>query len=353
MDIARPTWRRLSSAVSAYADRAVVRQLGGVLVEQPPVLDVSPADPQAFWDASEVARPRRVWVERRWNAFQGPGWRELELAGDSAGPGTHPGSRRLYATAHVGPRRDAAPLVVLVHGYAIPFTGFDRFIAWRMRRQGAHTVRLELPFHLRRAAPGQHSGDHFFSVDPAHIRAVVRQSVEDTAAVVAWARREVTADVRVLGTSLGGLMALLLAALTPVQRTLVIAPLCDPPATFTQTRKGAMHEYMGMLGEAAGFWGRDRESARDVLEDALAPITPRRLRPVTPPDRITIVEACDDRVVGTEPMEELVQAWGTPAWRYPHGHITVMNAHGLPARVVSHLTSPQGEGGADRLALAG
>lgn len=351
MDVARAAWHRLGSAVSDLADHTVVLQLGGVLVEQPPMLDLSPADPTAFWEASQVANPRSVWVERSFDAFQGPGWRELELAGDSSGPGTHPGSRRLYATAHVSPRGRTAPLVVLLHGYAIPFTGYDRWMAWRMRRRGAHTVRLSLPFHLRRAAPGGHSGDHFFSLDPAHMRAVVRQSVEDTAAIVAWARREVTDDVRLLGTSLGGLMALLLSALTPVARTLVIAPFCDPPASFTQRRRGAMHEYMGMLGEAAGYWGRDRESAREVLEETLAPITPRRLRPVTPPDRITIVQSTADRVVGPEPMEELAQAWATPLWRYPYGHITVMNARGLASRVVDHLTAP--EGATDRLALAG
>lgn len=351
MDVARAAWQRIAPALSDAADRAVVMQLGGVLVEQPPMLDLSAVDPTSFWDASQVATPRSVWVERSWEAFRGPGWHELELQGDSAGPGSHAGARTLYATAHIGPRGEAAPLVVLLHGYAIPFTGYDRLLAWRMRRRGAHTVRLELPFHMRRAAPGQHSGDHFFSLDPAHMRAVVRQSVEDTAAIVAWARREVTGDVRLLGTSLGGLMALLLAALIPIARALTIAPLCDPPASFTSGRDGAMHEYMGMLGEAAGYWGGDRESARAVLEETLAAITPRRLRPVTPPQQITIVESTGDRIVGPEPMEELVRVWGTQVWRYPHGHMTVVNARGLQTRVVGHLTAPRGVSGG--LALAG
>lgn len=351
MDVARAVWQRLAAMGSDAADRAAVSALGGVLVEQPPMLDLSAVDPASFWEASQVATPRPVWVERSWEAFRGPGWHELELAGDSAGPGNHAGSRRLYATAHIGPHGEAAPLIVLIHGYAIPFTAYDRWLAWRMRRRGAHTVRLLLPFHMRRAAPGQHSGDHFFSLDPAHIRAVVRQSVEDAAAIVAWARREVTGDVRVLGTSLGGLVALLLDALVPIGRTLAIAPLCDPPASFTTGRQGALYEYMGMLGEAAGYWGRDRDSAREVLEETLAPITPRRLRPVTPPDRITLVESTRDRVVGAEAIEDLVAAWGTPVWRYPNGHITVMNAPGLPTRVVDHLTAS--EGVSTGLALAG
>ena len=346
--------RWVGSALSDYLDRSVAQQLGGVLVEQPAMLDVSPVDPRQFWEASRVSDPRSVWVERTWDSFDGAGWHELELAGDSAGPGSHGGSRRLFATAHVGPHGPTVPLVILLHGYAFPFTGFDRWIAWRLRRHGAHTVRLELPFHFRRAVPREHSGDHFFSLDPAHIRAVLRQSVEDTAAVVAWARRDVTPDVRVLGTSLGGLIALLVSALVPMDRALTVAPLCDAPTSFTESRAGVMQRYMGMIGEAARNWGRDRVTVRDLLTESLAPVVPRRLRPVTPPERITIVESSGDRIVGAEPMEELARTWGTRLWRYPHGHITVMNAPGLPTRIVEHLASRSGAGDASAgLALAG
>lgn len=344
--------RRVRSTLADAADRMVVMQLGGVLVERPPVLDVSAVEPRAFWAQSTVAEPRHVWVERTKDSFE-RGWRELDLSGESEGPGAHLGSRRLFATAHVRTGAPAAPLILMVHGFANPFTGYDRWLAWRLRRRGAHTVRLELPFHLRRAVPRARSGDHFFSLDPAHLRAVVRQSVEDTAALVAWARREVTPDVRLMGTSLGGLMVLLLSALSPMERTLAVAPLCDPAASFTQARNGPMQRYTGMLSQAAGYWGRDRDSARQALEESLAPIVARRLSPVTPPERITIVESTEDGVVGAASMEELAHAWGTHLWRYPHGHITVMNAGGLPTRVVAHLTRSAGRLGRPGLALAG
>lgn len=352
--MAQQTREWVRSVVAGYADRAVVTGLGGVLVEQPPVLDVSAADPRQFWTASRVSDPRPVRVNDAWDTFEGAGWRELELTGDSAGPGTHPGSSRLYATAHIGPAGAAAPLVLLVHGYAVPFTGFDRWIAWRLRRHDVHTVRIELPFHLRRAVPHEHSGDHFFSVDPAYTRSVIRQCVEDAAAVVAWARREVTPDVRLLGTSLGGLVSLLLSALVPMQRTVAVAPLCDPTVSFTESRSGALRQYMGMLGEAGTAWSQAPESARDVLERSLAPVVAYRLQPITPPERITIVESAQDGIVGAAPMEALARAWGTPLWRYPHGHITVMNAPGLASRLIAHLSARiERRGAAGGLALAG
>jgi hypothetical protein len=352
MQAAQSAARWLRSAASDALDRTVVSQLGGLRVEQPPVLDLSPVDIDRFWQESRISDPHHLRVAGAWECFQGQGWREFDLTGDSHGPGSHPGSRRLHATAHIGPAGESAPVVVVLHGYAVPFTWFDRWLAYRMRQRGVHTVRLELPFHVRRAVPGRHSGEHFFSLDPAYTRAVIRQCVEDTVAVTSWAQREVTPDVRLLGTSLGGLVALLVSALTPVDRTLAVAPFCEPPVTFTEQRSGAMRTYTSMLGEAAGYWGRDRESAREALSEALAPIVPRRLRPVTPPERITVVASQGDRIVGTPPMEDLVAAWGTPVWRYPHGHIAVMNAKGLPTRIVEHMTgareAPPGE-----LALAG
>ena len=79
---------------------------------------------------------------------------------------------------------------------------------------------------------------------------------------------------------------------------------------------------------------------------------PRNLTPVTTPDRITLVRPAADLIVGPGPIDELAAAWGTEVWRYPHGHITVMNAPGLARRVIERLTNTELEA-AERLRLAG
>ncbi len=327
---------QISTFLAKALDMAVVTRLSAVQVTKPARVDLTPADPAAFWSASSVADPRPVRVAAEWEPFDGPEWRALELVADSEGPGTHRGSREMLATAHVRRRsRDAAaPLIVMVHGFAIPFTGFDRWLAWKMRRRGASTVRVDLPYHLRRSVPGRASGDGFFSIDPPHTRLVVRQAVEEVASLVAWARAEVTPYVCVIGVSLGGLIATLCAALLDLDRVIAIAPLCDPPASFSMRPPGALQRRMGMLGDGEGYWGRNRAAAKAALEGALAPLTARLLRPVTPGNRVTLVRADHDLIVGPGPVDELASAWGTELWTYPHGHITVMSARGVGQRII-------------------
>ena len=154
--------------------------------------------------------------------------------------------------------------MLILHGYAVPQTTYDRWLARQMRLRGAHTARLDLPYHLRRTLPHQRSGDGYFSLDPAHIRAVVRQTVEDAAAVIAWARAEVSPYVTVVGVSLGGLIATLLAAQLELDRVIAVAPFCDPATTLSQRPPTPSLRHLGMIGEHTVSWGPDRASAGDV-----------------------------------------------------------------------------------------
>ena len=322
---------------SRVVDLAVLGRLNFVEVHKPAAIDLTPVDPHAFWRESRVADPRGVGAARSWRPFEGPQWRELDLAGDSEGPGVHPGSRQLVASAHVRrPASEASPLILILHGYAVPVTGYDRWLAWRMRRAGAHTVRMDLPFHLRRAAPGRGSGDGYFSIDPPHVRAVVRQSVEDAAAVVAWARREVTPLVGVVGVSLGGLVATLLAAQVRLDSLVAVVPLCDPAASFAECPPSPMQRYLGMLGEGQGYWGATRAQARRNLDGALAPLVARNFVPATASERMWLVRAKNDLIVGPGPVTALAAAWDAELATYVSGHVTVMNSPGIAREIRDH-----------------
>ncbi|MFZ2032421.1 MAG: YqiA/YcfP family alpha/beta fold hydrolase [Candidatus Dormiibacterota bacterium] len=330
---------RLIGTVSLILDRMVHVRLTAVGLSRPETIDRVPVEPAAFWEASRVHDPRAIRVNREWESLGGPRWRELELEGDSEGPGGHWGSRTLVATAHVRREPGPAPFVLILHGYAVPQTTYDRWLAKQMRLRGAHTARLDLPLHLRRTLPGQRSGDGYFSLDPAHIRAVVRQSVEDAAAVIAWARAEVSSHVTVVGVSLGGLIATMLAAQLELDRVIAVAPFCDPAATLSQRPPTPSLRHLGMIGEYSGSWGPDRATAGRFLESTLAPLLARNFSPRTPGDRITLVRAMQDLVVGPDPVTRLSTEWETNLWTYPHGHMTVMSASGIARRIADRATT--------------
>ncbi len=329
---------RFIGTISTILDRMVHVRLTAVGLTRPQVIDRIPADPAEFWANTRVHDPRPIRINREWDSIGSPRWRELELDGDSEGPGGHWGSRHVIATAHVGRAPGPAPFVLMLHGYAVPQTTYDRWFAKQMRLRGAHTARLDLPLHLRRTLPGQRSGDGYFSLDPAHIRAVVGQSVEDAAAVIAWARAEVSPNVSVVGVSLGGLIATLLAAQLDLDRVIAVAPFCDPATTLSQRPPTPSLRHLGMIGTYSGSWAPDRAGAGRFLQATLAPLVARNFTPRTPGDRITLVRAMQDLVVGPDPVTELATAWNTELWTYPHGHMTVMSASGIARRIADRAT---------------
>lgn len=316
-------------------DNAVLWRLGALQYDTTGLLVRDAASPQGFWDASRVHDPAQVTAVAEWEHRRN---RELRLEAASVGPGIHPGAHKLIATAHLthGLAADA-PLVLILHGYAVPMSHWDALQARTFRRQGTHSLRLDLPFHLRRRVPGHTSGDGFFATDPARIRATIRQSVEDAAAVVAWVRAEVTPTVAVMGVSLGGLIACLLATQVRLDSVMAVAPLCDPPATFLENMPRSLARRLGLSATSGGAWGEDRTEARAMLDAALAPLVARNFVPRTPPENITLVRPELDRIVGPQPIADLAQAWGAELWDYPYGHITVMNAPGVSARIRARL----------------
>lgn len=333
-------------------DSAILWRLGTLRYETKAFDRGELVSPLAFWAESRVSHPAPISVTHEWNHRHS---RELRLEGASDGPGDHPGAHKLIATAHITHGLPAdAPVILLVHGYAVPVPIWDELQARRLRARGAHTIRIDLPFHLRRRVPGHGSGDGFFGSDPARIRATVRQSVEDAAALVAWARREISPIVGAMGVSLGGLIVSLLAAQVELDSVVAVAPLCDPPSTFLEHMPRNLARRLGLSATSGGAWGDDPAAARELLEGMLAPLVLRNLLPRTPPENITLVRPELDLIVGPEPIGALAQAWGVELWDYPYGHITVMNAPGITQRIHDRLLDIHGHhGAADVVAAVG
>ncbi len=331
-------------------DSAVLWRLGALRYETAGTARRDAVSAQEYWDASRVSRPAPISVTGQWEHRRS---RELRLEGPSDGLGHHPGASKLIATAHLTPGLPTdAPMVLIVHGYAVPIPLWDSLQARTLRARGAHTMFVDLPFHLRRRVPGKHSGDGFFGSDPQRICANVRQSVEDAAALIAWARENVTPTIAVMGVSLGGLIASLLAAQLTLDSVVAVAPLCDPPMTFLEHMPRQLSRRLGLSPTSGGAWGDDRIEARAMLDGSLAPLVLRNLVPRTPPENITLVRPELDNIVGPQPIADLATAWGVELWDYPFGHITVMNAPGIGSRIRDRLLDTNRLGADESSAVA-
>jgi dienelactone hydrolase len=336
--------------LSRTVDHAVRWRLGLIPMASAAEATAPEGGVEAFWEASRVGEPAPVTAaplarRRAWGTT-----RLVDLRGSSAGPGHHAGARELFGRVAIHPS-PGAPVVLLLHGYAAPNPFYEDYQMRLLLRRGMSAARLELPFHMRRRVPGRGAGSGFFSSNPAHTCAVFRQATEDAAALVAWLRQEVSPSVGVLGFSLGGLVGCLLAARVGVESLVSVTPPCDLAELTLERSPARVRRELGVVPGGGGPWGDDAVAARAALEAVLAPVTPRLLRPRTLGDRITLIAAEHDLIVGDRPVRELAESWGAECWAYGHGHVTVMTARGLSSRIRERLgrdltlgPSPSGRG---------
>jgi len=318
-------------------DSAILWQLGSIGVATSDEADFPPVDPTDFWRDARLDPPLDIRVITELGRRLDGTVRSFDVEGESHGPGVHPGSTKFIARAHLRDRDPDAPFVLVLHGYGVPSAFYEEAHCRTLNRAGASAVRLDNPWHLRRRARGQRSGAGFMTADPRRLLASAKQAVEDAAAVVAWGRT-LSSRVSVVGVSLGGLIACLLAAQVELDSVVAVAPFCDPSYTLINNLPSNLRRQLGLTGTRFGVWGEDRESAVKSLEGALAPVICRNFtHPATSPERIALVCPSNDLVVGPQPIIELARAWGTEMWDERHSHISILRDRALTTRIDSWL----------------
>lgn len=320
-------------------DSAILWQLGTLSIPPPDYVDFPATDIEGFWDRARLESPPPVAETAYIRTRQHGEVEVVDLEAPSRGPGTHPGASQLIARAHLQRRRDA-PVVIVLHGFAVPAAWYEEAECRVLTKLGASAVRLDHPWHLRRRARGLRSGEGYMTADPRRLLASARQSVEDAAALVAWAR-SFSSHVAVVGTSLGGLTACLLASQIELDSVVAVAPFCDPAYTLVANLPASVRRKLGITPATFGPWGPDRGHALEILGDALKPIVVRNLgAPRTPPERIALVCPSNDLIVGPAPITDLAHQWGCALWDLRHSHISILNAPGLQSRINRWLLHP-------------
>jgi dienelactone hydrolase len=225
-----------------------------------------------------------------------------------------------------GPR----PWMVCIHGYQMGRPLFD-LLAFAPEyfhdRLGLNLLLPVLPLHGPRRV-GRRSGDGFIGAEVLDTLHAEAQAMWDIRRLLTWVRAQGGPGAGVLGLSLGGYNAALLASLDEDLRCAILGiPLSD----FAR----AMHRHAPPLHlRDAAEVGIDQDRTHEIL----SVVSPLALEPAIPKERCSIFAAVGDRLVPADQPRDLWRHWGEPRieW-YQGGHLTFRAHAGVRRLIVDEL----------------
>jgi pimeloyl-ACP methyl ester carboxylesterase len=270
--------------------------------------------PETYFAAPEPARPFREargklpggeLVDLKWESRFQPHWDLVRADYLSYEPNRFAHARLLRH--HATPRG----FVVCLHGYGGgPFVFEERALPTRwLYKLGFDVAVFQLPFHGRR---GGLDAPIWPSVNVARTNEGFAQAIHDLRAMTAWMRAERgSLPLVVLGMSLGGYTTALWAT---VEKLDFAAPMI-PVASFP--------DLLWAHGEGRSERARaEREGITvDMLREAMACHTPILRTPMTPGDRMLILNAEGDRIAPPEHARRLTAHFGCQALEFHGGHV--------------------------------
>lgn len=231
-------------------------------------------------------------------------------------------------------RRDGPPrgTVVLLHGFTMGRPRIDAAVlmARPWFEQGLDVALLTLPDHGARTPPGaRFSGERFAVPDVGGLGEAVRQAVYEIRRVVDWRRAETRAPVGLLGLSLGGYLAALMAGL--YDDLDFVIPMA-PPACIGDLAWGFLER------SAQHRQGGPATLSRDELRQAFRVHSPLAHPLRTARERVLIVAGRGDRIVPPEHPAALWRHWHQPEIHWFSGsHLAPFGRRRIVRRVSRHL----------------
>jgi pimeloyl-ACP methyl ester carboxylesterase len=218
--------------------------------------------------------------------------------------------------------RPAMATVVAVHGFTMgdPAIGAAALMAPEWFRLGLDVVLVTLPFHGTRTPPGaRFSGE---------LCEAVRQSMHDLRQVLTWLRADSDAPVGIIGLSLGGYLAALMAAFDP--HLAFVIPIAAPVrlGTFPST----------LFAHSAYARRTAAPFTPEELDEAYHAHCPLTYPLAVPAERTLIVAGRGDRIVPPEHALALAEHWKRPAIHWFGGsHVTPFRRAAVFAAGARHV----------------
>lgn len=208
--------------------------------------------------------------------------------------------------------------LVGIHGYRMGPDWLDTALfppRLLMQQLGCNLMLPVLPLHGARKA-GWRTGDYYMDGDPLNLVYAQSQALSDLRHLLAWIRDvDPEARIGVIGYSLGGLNAALLAGCEP-ELDFVVAgiPLVDPAAVVWPAMPQSCRTRFAACGVDGGRYA-------DLLR-CISPLARPVLLPVA---RLAIFAGAADCIVPPDQPLRLSRHWGVPVHWYTGGHLTFRN----------------------------
>jgi pimeloyl-ACP methyl ester carboxylesterase len=234
------------------------------------------------------------------------------------------------------PRRGRATVVAL-HGFSMGYPRMDAFalFAGPCFDAGYDVALVTLPFHgPRTPRDARFSGERFAVPRVERLNEAVRQAVYEIHVITGWLRQRTGAPVGLLGLSLGGYLAALMAGL---RRDLDFVIPMVPPACFGDLawRFFSQSRYY-QNGQSAAF---SREEMRAMYR-VHSPLTYTRQ---VEKSRILILAGRGDQIVPPEHPHALWQHWDQPEiYWFSGSHLAPFRRGLLVAKILEHLERTAG-----------
>lgn len=214
--------------------------------------------------------------------------------------GEHHENNMARALLHETDSSGKAPTLILMHALMSANDFGYRRIAARFNARGWNVLFPHLPYHYSRKPKGYANGALTITSDLVRNAETLRQSVIELRQLIRWARRRGSSRVAVLATSYGAWVSALTLPLEETDFSILLQPVADVGhATFGSPASRMM---AGLL--------RKNGIHRDAIDRHAHLSSPERLRPLTPPDRITVIGGSHDRLSTPESLKSLCAAWG-------------------------------------------
>ncbi|HWY24127.1 MAG TPA: hypothetical protein VNX47_04365 [Nevskia sp.] len=223
------------------------------------------------------------------------------------------------------------PWLLCIHGYRMGFPLADfRLFDPRIlhRRYGLNLLLPVLPLHGPRRA-GWQSGDYYLEGDISGLLHAQTQALWDLRRSIAWIRaQDPQARIGVLGYSLGGYNASLLAAYEPGLDFVVAGiPVADFAPLLWRHLPGPHQRYYIAQGLTLERYG-----------ELLRVISPLARAPQLPAERLHIFAGTADCVVPPDQPLRLSRHWNRPAEWYPGGHLTFRGERSVERCIAGAMT---------------